>query len=151
MSTQAFQSGCLFSGILLGGGSLLAADASPAPIHELAGSSVASLFRVLAAFALVLAVFGAVIWALKNWQRLVLHKGLSPKLQVLEAKSLGHRHALYVVGYEDQRLLLAASPTGVTLLSHLPPGAVQEQTEPETALTSTWAAMFDLISKRQRS
>jgi flagellar biogenesis protein FliO len=50
----------------------------------------------------------------------MVQKGRAPKLTVLEAKSLGHRHALYVVSYEQQRMMLAASPTGVTLISHLP-------------------------------
>jgi flagellar biogenesis protein FliO len=41
-------------------------------------------------------------------------------LNVLEVKSLGYRQALYVVGYEQQRLLLASSPAGVTMLAALP-------------------------------
>ena len=35
-------------------------------------------------------------------------------------KALGGKHALYVVGYQQQRLLLACSPAGVSLVSHLP-------------------------------
>ncbi|MBK7997255.1 MAG: flagellar biosynthetic protein FliO [Verrucomicrobia bacterium] len=35
-------------------------------------------------------------------------------------KALGGKHALYVVGYQQQRLLLASSPGGVSLVSHLP-------------------------------
>ena len=42
------------------------------------------------------------------------------RVTILECKSLGNRHVLYVVGYEQQRLLLAASPSAVTLVSHLP-------------------------------
>jgi flagellar biogenesis protein FliO len=40
---------------------------------------------------------------------------------------LGGRHALHVVGYEDQRLLIGSSPGGLTLLTHLP------ASEPEPA------------------
>jgi flagellar biogenesis protein FliO len=53
-------------------------------------------------------------------QQLFLQKGRLAKLNVLEVRSLGNRHALYVVGYEQQRMMLAASPSGVTLISHLP-------------------------------
>ena len=79
-----------------------------------------SFVRVLGALALVLAIFLGGLWLFRNWQRLVLAQGAPPKLNVLEVRSLGQRHALYVVAYEQQRLLLAASPTGVTLLTHLP-------------------------------
>jgi flagellar biogenesis protein FliO len=79
-----------------------------------------SVFRVLGALIFVLALFFAGVWLFRNWQRLMAQKGRTPKLLVLEAKSLGNRHAIYVVGYEQQRLMLASSPTGVTLISHLP-------------------------------
>jgi flagellar biogenesis protein FliO len=49
----------------------------------------------------------------------------------LEVRSLGARHALYVIGYAQQRFLIAASPTGVTLLSHLP---TAENTAAETLI-----------------
>jgi flagellar biogenesis protein FliO len=41
-------------------------------------------------------------------------------------KALGGKHALYVVGYEQQRMLLASSPSGVTLVSHLPNAEASE-------------------------
>jgi flagellar biogenesis protein FliO len=81
-----------------------------------------SLIRVLGALALVLAIFLGGVWLFRNWQRLVLRRGGAPKLNVLEVRSLGGRHALYVVAYEQERFLLAASPTGVNLVSHLQPG-----------------------------
>lgn len=80
----------------------------------------ASLGRVMLALALVLGIFLGGVWLFRNWQRLTLHRGQSPKLNVLEARSLGGRHALYVVGYDQERFLVAASPTGINLLSHLP-------------------------------
>ncbi len=79
-----------------------------------------SVFRVLGALALVLALFLGGVWVFKHWQHLFLQKGRLAKLNVLEVRSLGNRHALYVVGYEHQRMMLAASPSGVTLISHLP-------------------------------
>jgi flagellar biogenesis protein FliO len=75
-----------------------------------------------------LAVFFGGVWLFRNWQRTVSAKGQMPKLNILETKSLGQRHALYVVGYEQQRLLIAASPAGVTMLTPLP-AAVANATE----------------------
>jgi flagellar biogenesis protein FliO len=82
-----------------------------------AGSSV---LRVFGALILVTAIFLGGVWLCRNWQRLAIRKGAAPKLNVIEVRSLGQRHALYVVGYDQQRMLLASSPTGVTLVSHLP-------------------------------
>jgi len=79
-----------------------------------------SVFRVLGALVLVLALFLGGVWVFKHWQHLFLQKGRLARLNVLEVRSLGNRHALYVVGYEQQRMMLAASPSGVTLISHLP-------------------------------
>ena len=79
-----------------------------------------SLLRVTGALLLVIALFFGAIWLFKNWRRFLHQQGRAPKLSVLEVKSLGQRHAIYVVGYEQQRLLLASSPNGVSLLSHLP-------------------------------
>ena len=67
----------------------------------------------------VLAVFLGGVWLFRNWQRLVIQRGRTPRLNVLEVRSLGGRHALYVVGYEQERFLVAASPAGVNLVSHL--------------------------------
>ena len=80
-----------------------------------------SLLRVLGALALVLAIFFGVVWLIRNWQRLALQRGGGPKLNVLEVRPLGGRHSLYVIGYEQERFLLAASPNGINLLTHLPP------------------------------
>ena len=85
-----------------------------------APSLLASLVRVTGALALVFALFLAAIWLFRNWQRLTLQKGKAPKLHVLEVRSLGPRHALYVVGYEQQRFLLSSAPTGVAMLTTLP-------------------------------
>lgn len=79
-----------------------------------------SVLRVFGSLVLVLALFLGGVWVYRNWQRLAVKQGRAPKLNVLEVKSLGNRQALYVVGYEQQRLLVAAAPSGVTLLTHLP-------------------------------
>lgn len=96
--------------------------------HELPDSASAmfSLFRVLGALALVLAVFFGGLWLFRNWQRAFVNKGRIPRLNVLEVKSLGQRHALYVVGYDSQRMLMASSPAGITMLTMLPDDETNE-------------------------
>jgi len=88
----------------------------------------ASILRVLGALVLVLSLFLGGVWLFRNWQRLAVRKGRAPRLNVLEVKSLGQRQAIYVVGYQQQRILLASSPAGITLLTHLP-----EEEEAKTA------------------
>jgi len=89
---------------------------SHAPLPDLSFSAL----RVMGALIFVLALFFGGVWLFRNWQRLMIQKGRAPKLSVLETKSLGNRHALYVVAYEQQRMMLAASPAGINLISHLP-------------------------------
>jgi flagellar biogenesis protein FliO len=81
---------------------------------------VSSMFRMAGAFLLVIGIFLGGVWLVRNWQRLNVQRGVAPKLSVLEMRSLGARQAVYVVGYEQERFLVAASPAGVNLLSHLP-------------------------------
>jgi flagellar biogenesis protein FliO len=84
------------------------------------GSILFSLVRMLGGLALVFAFLGGGVWLFRNWQRLAGRKGPAAKLSVHEVKALGHRQALYVIGYERQRLLVASSPAGVTMLTALP-------------------------------
>jgi len=88
----------------------------------------ASILRVLGALVLVISLFLGGVWLFRNWQRLAVRKGRAPRLNVLEVRSLGQRQAIYVVGYQQQRILLASSPAGITLLTHLP-----EEEEAKTA------------------
>lgn len=94
-----------------------------------------SLIRVLGALAVVIGIFLGGVWLFRNWQRLTLQRGRAPKLNVIECRSLGGRHALYVVGYEHERFLLAASPTGVNLLSHLQPAEESAEGTPNRPAT----------------
>ena len=86
----------------------------------------ASLLRVMGALALVLGIFLAGVWLFRNWQRLAVQRGRAPKLNVLEIRSLGGRQSIYVVGYEQERFLLASSPAGVNFLTHLPSASNEE-------------------------
>ena len=92
----------------------------------------AALLRVLGALVLVLGIFFAGVWLVRNWQRLAVRQGRAPKLNVLEIRSLGGRQAIYVVGYEQERFLLASSPAGVNFLTHLPSASNEAVSVPET-------------------
>lgn len=48
-----------------------------------------SLFRVIGALAMVLAIFFGGIWLVRNWQRLSSRRGSTPKLNLVETRSLG--------------------------------------------------------------
>jgi flagellar biogenesis protein FliO len=95
------------------------------------GDTGSSVLRVFGALLLVTAVFLGGVWLFRNWQRLSVRKNGAPRLNVLEVKSLGQRQAIYVVGYDQQRMLLASSPSGVAFLSHLP--SAEEQPAAATA------------------
>lgn len=91
-------------------------------------SAAMSVIRVLGALALVFSVFVGGLWLFRNWTNLSSSRGRGSKLAVVEAKGLGHRQTLFVVGYGRERMLVAASPGGVSLLTALPPADTEEQT-----------------------
>ncbi len=85
------------------------------------------LFRIFGALILVLALFMGGAWLLRNWHGFAPARGGRPaRLRMLETRSLGARHALFVVAYDQQRLLIASSPAGITLLDRLPPATEAE-------------------------
>jgi flagellar biogenesis protein FliO len=108
----------------------------------------ASIFRVCGAFVLVVALFLGGVWLFRNWQRLAVQNSGGAKLNLIEVKSLGQRQAIYVVGYQQQRMLLASSPAGVTLLSHLPSAGEGEQTPSSTNLNFA-DALNHVLNQRQ--
>jgi flagellar biogenesis protein FliO len=100
-----------------------AASAQPAIQFEpISTNTTASMVRVLGMLAVVLGLFLGGVWLFRNWQRLTIQRGNAPKLNVLETRSLGGRHAIFVVGYENERFLIASSPAGINMLTHLHPG-----------------------------
>ncbi len=107
----------------------------------------ASLIRVFGALILVIAIFLGGVWLFRNWQRLATQKSGGTKLNLLEVKSLGQRQALYVVGYQQQRMLLASSPTGITLVSHLPEAEETEAAAPVPKLS--FAEAFQHVLNRK--
>jgi len=106
-----------------------------------------SLLRVGGALLLVISLFFAGIWLFKNWRRFVKQNGRVPKLNVLEVKSLGQRQAIYVIGYEQQRMLLASSPTGVSLVSHLP-AASENETAPVSSTINFAAVLQEALGRK---
>ena len=111
-----------------------------------------SLFRVAGSLALVLALFLGGVWLFRNWQRLAIQRGQAPKLNVVETRSLGGRQALYVVGYEQERFLVASSAAGITLLTHLPAAELADETTPAnvTSPGQTFAATLAQMLKRSK-
>src|SRR5438552_2565717 len=91
----------------------LAENTTLAPVPSILPDVGFSFLRVLGALAIVLALFLSAVWLFRNWRRLAVHHGRSPRLNVLETRPLGNRHGLYVVRYEQQQMLLASSPTTV--------------------------------------
>lgn len=108
----------------------------------------ASVVRVFGALILVISLFLGGVWLFRNWQRFAVKKGGGAKLNLIEVKSLGQRQALYVVGYQQQRMLLASSPAGVTLLSHLP--AAEEAPAAEAAPKLSFAEAFQHVLSRKQ-
>jgi len=110
-----------------------------------------SVIRVFGALIFVIALFLGGVWLFRNWKQLSIKRsGIVPKLNVLEVKSLGQRQAVYVVGYQQQRMLLGSSPTGITLLSHLPPADENEPVvAPSTGKMSFVDALQQVISSRK--
>ena len=124
------------SAVFAGSPSLLSTNLPPIAPSPLPDASF-SVIRVFGALVLVLALFLGGVWLFKNWQRLTLQRGRPTQLQILEMKALGGKHALYVVGYQQQRMLVASSPNGVALVSHLPAADPVELAEkPEVAQVS---------------
>ena len=89
-----------------------------------------SVLRVFGSLVLVLALFLCGVWVFRNWQRLTGRNGPSARLNIFESKSMGHRQSIFVVGYDERRFLVSASPSGVAMLTSLP------DAEPGEALES---------------
>ncbi len=106
-----------------------------------------TVVRMFGAFIFVVALFLCGVWLWRNWQRLLARRGQAPKLQVVEARSLGARHTLYVVRYEQERWMLAASPTGVSVLAHLPLAEEPDRAPAEEAAPAFAAKLHQLLAR----
>ena len=117
LRTRAF---FLAAFVFVGAGRVLADGTNAVAAPELLPGAGVSFLRVMGSLAIVLGIFLGGVWLYKNWQRLAIQRGHAPKLNILETRPLGARQSLFVVAYEQQRFLVASSPAGVNLLSHLP-------------------------------
>lgn len=122
---------------------------SPAltPLPPVVPEFGASMLRVLGALALVLALFLGGVWFFRNWQRLMVKQGKAPKLNIFETRSLGGRQSIYVVGYEQERFLLASSPGGVTFLTHLPQADEKDVVKPEATANPSFTQALQQVLK----
>jgi flagellar biogenesis protein FliO len=108
-----------------------------------------SLLRVLGALALVIGVFLGGVWLFRNGRQFAFRRGATPRLAVLESRSLGARQALYVVGYDQERFLVAATPAGINLLSHLPTATTESSDTAAPAANPSFAQAFTQVLKSQ--
>src|SRR5262245_4283322 len=102
--------------------SAFAAEPAAAAVTQVSAppSIGASVFRMIGGLCIVISLLMAGVWAFKSRERFVGGRARNAKLRVLETRSLGARHSICVVAYEQQRILLSTSPTGVSMLTHLP-------------------------------
>ena len=118
--TPALSAACIALSVVV---ARAAATNSLSPVLSASGSALpdtsGSIVRVLAALAFVLLVFGGILWALKNWQQLLIKRGAAPQLVITEARSLGNRSTVYVIKHQDRSFLIASSPQGVHFLADL--------------------------------
>ena len=112
----------IFPKLLLMAAIAPAAFAADAVTLDSGPSVGGAIFRMIGSLAIVISLFFGAVWLYRNGARFQKPGAAARKLNVLEARSLGARQAIYVVGYEQQRLLIGATPQGLTLLTHLPDG-----------------------------
>ncbi|MBI4659584.1 MAG: FliO/MopB family protein [Verrucomicrobia bacterium] len=86
-------------------------------------SLLEAFLRMVAALVFVVSILILGAWFFKRSRFLSMYRSGPAQLQVLESRSLGYRNSLLVVGYHQHRFLLAATATGVSLLSQLPDAA----------------------------
>ena len=112
----------------------------------------ASVFRMIGGLFVVISVLMIGAWAFRNRERFVGNRIRESKLRVLESRSLGARHSICVVAYDHQRILLSTSPTGVSMLTHLPDASLEEiQAEAKSPALPTFSEAFmqALASRRK--
>jgi len=127
---------------------IAAADAAIAPA---APPSIAfSVMRMIGALCLVFSLLFGGVWAFRNSNRFTTNRGRIAKLRVLETRSLGHRHSICVVAYDQQRLLLSTSPTGVTMLTHLPEATAEEAAAEPAPLPNFSTAFLEALTSGRK-
>lgn len=116
----------------------LAQTTAPTSTTPLPGPDVGdSLLRVTGALVFVMALFFVGVWAVRNGHRLRLRGGKAPRLQVVEARSLGHRQTLFVIAYDERQFLVGTTLTGVSLLTELTSDHPETTATPSTGFANT--------------
>lgn len=90
-------------------------DGKPTPAAEAPPSG----WRTLGSLTLVVGLAGLSLWGLRKVGRRRLPGGGGGRLRVEETLALGDRRFLSIVGVEGQRLLVALTPQGLSLLARL--------------------------------
>jgi flagellar biogenesis protein FliO len=136
--------------LFLGIGEVFAQGTNAVAAAPLLPDAGVSLLRVMGSLAIVLGIFLGGVWLYKNWQRISMQRGRAPKLNILETRPLGARQSLFVVAYEQQRFLVATSPAGVNLVSHLPDAeAVAVETTSKPSGPMPFAQALAQVLKRK--
>ncbi len=141
--------------LCLGAAALAADPAAAGASATAAGAEVGAalpgvggaLLRLFGAMCVVLGLLFGATWLARRWRQFGLRSSRPPELAVVEMKSLGSRQALWVVGYRRQRLLLASSPAGVTLVTHLPE-AEADAAQPQTPVIDFPEALRNVLGRR---
>lgn len=141
----------LFALLLLVAQGAWAADAVTPVTAPQTPSLTETLLRLIGGLLLVFGIFLGCVWLLKRAPGMLNKRNDSRKLQVLEVRSLAPRQALYVIGYEQQRYLLASTPTGVNLITVLPTANPNEPVPAEPAAGNFTDALFQAIQKQGQS
>lgn len=121
------------------------------PVTPAGPSLTVTLLRLIGSLAVVFGLFLGGIWLLKRAPMMVGKRGDNRKLQVVEVRPLAQRQALYVIGYEQQRFLLASTPAGVSLLTVLPNASATEATPAQPAGGNFTDALLQAIQKQGQS
>ena len=133
----------VFGVLALSGSTAFASTPGPLPDTGL------SVLRVVGSLALVLALFFGGVWVVKNRRRLPGLRCREPRLNVLEVRSLGNRQSLCLIACDQQRLLLAVSPTGVTLLSHLPEDGGEDLPQTRDGSSRNFATVLQRVFAKE--
>jgi len=110
-----------------------------------------SLLRVLGALSLVLGLFLAGAWLVRNGRLANLGRSRSARLRVLESRSLGARQALYVVAYGEEQFLIGSTPAGINLVSHLAPSEGEQEPAPAPSLTQSFPLALAQVLRGQKT
>jgi len=84
------------------------------------------MLQSVAALALVLAIFAALVWGLRKLQFRQLPQG-EVAMRVVQRLSIDSKHSLVEVEHNGKRFLLGLSPTGMTAITDFSLEAIQQE------------------------